>query len=351
MRTSRWIVTLSAMVVLCAAAAACGSSSGASDSTGSSGGSKATITLYSGQHEETTQALVNAFEAKTGITVKIRSDDEDTLAQQILAEGSHSPADVFFTENSPPLMALQEKGLLSKLPASTLAAVPSQYSSPAGDWVGVSARVSVIAYNTDKLSAAEVPTSVLDLAKPEWKGKLGIAPSETDFQPIVTSIAHAEGTDAAKSWLEAVKSNGASHTYPDNETLVSEINQGKVELGIINHYYWFRLAKENGSSKMHSAISYLAPHDPGYIVDVSGAGVLASSSHQTEAQELVAFLVSAEGQSILAHSNSFEYPLRIGAPADPALKPFDELQPTALSIAELGDGSTAIGLLQEVQLL
>ncbi len=102
---------------------------------------------------------------------------------------------------------------------------------------------------------------------------------------------------------------------------------------------------------MHSALSYFAPHDPGYVVDVSGAGVLKSSKHQSEAQQLVAFLVSAEGQQILAHSNSFEYPLRIGAAANSALKPFDQLQPTPLSITELGDGATAVGLLQEVQLL
>ena len=76
------------------------------------GGSGATITLYSGQHEETTVALVKAFEARTGINVKVRNDDEDVLAQQIAQEGSQSPADVFYTENSPPLMSLQAKGLL-----------------------------------------------------------------------------------------------------------------------------------------------------------------------------------------------------------------------------------------------
>src|SRR6201996_4496303 len=67
------------------------------------GASPAPITLYSGQHVQTTQALVNAFEKKTGITVNVRFDDEDVLADQIVAEGGHSSADVFFTENSPPL--------------------------------------------------------------------------------------------------------------------------------------------------------------------------------------------------------------------------------------------------------
>ncbi|HYA68506.1 MAG TPA: hypothetical protein VED63_07220, partial [Acidimicrobiales bacterium] len=55
---------------------------------GSSGTSTNAITLYNGQHEQTTDSLVAAFEKETGITVNVRSDDEDTLADQIVAEGA-----------------------------------------------------------------------------------------------------------------------------------------------------------------------------------------------------------------------------------------------------------------------
>ena len=79
------------------------------------GASGAPLTLYSGQHVQTTQALVNAFEKKTGITVNVRFDDEDVLADQIVTEGAHSPADVFFTENSPPLQYLASKHLLAPI--------------------------------------------------------------------------------------------------------------------------------------------------------------------------------------------------------------------------------------------
>ena len=97
--------------------------------------------------------------------------------------------------------------------------------------MGVSARVSTLVYDTSALKPSQLPTSVLGLADPKWKGKLALAPGETDFQPIVTSIIHAKGTAAALTWLKAVKANAASHTYPDNETLVSEVNKGHVELG------------------------------------------------------------------------------------------------------------------------
>jgi iron(III) transport system substrate-binding protein len=309
------------------------------------------LVLYNGQHEQTTQALVSAFEKQTGITVTVRSGDEDTLAEQIMQEGSRSPADIIYTENSPALMKLAEQHLLAPVNAGTLAAVPAGDSSPAGDWVGVSGRVSVLVYNTSQLKPSQVPSSVMDLASPEWAGKLGLAPGETDFQPIITSIADTYGNAAALTWLKAVKSNAGSHDYPDNETLTTEVNSGQVEIGLINQYYWYRLEAEAGAGGMHSALHYFADADPGYVLDVSGAAVLASSTHKTAAQKFLAFLVSAQGQRVIASSDSYEYPLRPGVAAHPGLPPLSSLRPDpADTIARLGDGSAALSLLQRAQL-
>jgi iron(III) transport system substrate-binding protein len=319
----------------------------ASGSSGSSGA----LTIYSGQHVQTTQSLVSAFEKKTGITVNLRSDDEDVLADQIVTEGSRSPADVYFTENSPPLQYLDSKGLLESVDPSTLANTPSRFNSPDGKWVGVSARVSVMVYNTSLLSPSQLPASVMDLADPRWKGKIAIAGAETDFQPIITSIVRAHGESAALQWLEAVKANAGSHSYPDNETITSQVNSGQVALGIINQYYWYREKAQVGASGMHSAIAYFARHDPGYVIDVSGAGILKSSSHQAEAQRFVAFLTSEAGQEIIAHSDSFEYPIASGVTTAQPETPFNQLQPNDITIPELGTGAEAIKLLQEAQLL
>ena len=97
---------------------------------GSSSASGQSITLYNGQHVQTTDSLVAGFEKATGITVNVRSDDEDTLADEVVTEGSNSPADVIYTENTPALEYLQSKGLLAKVDPSTLAHTPSQYNSP-----------------------------------------------------------------------------------------------------------------------------------------------------------------------------------------------------------------------------
>jgi len=328
--------------MLAASVAACGAS-GDAPANG--------LVLYNGQHEQTTQALVSAFEKQTGITVTVRNGDEDQLAEQIMQEGSRSPADVIFTENSPALMKLAGQHLLAPVDKATLAAVPSGDDSPAGNWVGVSARVSVLVYNTNALKPSQLPSSVMDLASPKWAGKLGIAPGETDFQPIITSIADTYGSTAALAWLKAVKSNAGSHVYPDNETITSEVNSGQVEIGLINHYYWYRLRAEIGAGAMHSALHYFAPADPGYVLDISGAGILASSTHQAAAQKFLAFLVSAAGQKIISETDSFEYPIRPGVAANAQLPPLSSLHPDpADTIARLGDGSTALQLLQQAQL-
>jgi len=313
-------------------------------------GSAGRLTLYSGQHVQTTQSLVSGFEKKTGITVNIRSDDEDVLADQIETEGSRSPADVFFTENSPPLQSLAAKGLLAPIKPSTLAKTPARFNSPQGKWVGISARVSVLVYNTNLLRASQLPTSAMDLAKPEWKGKLAIAGGETDFQPIVTSIARTHGDAAALTWLKAVKANAGSHNYPDNETIADEVNRGQAAIGIINEYYWYRERDEVGADNMHSAIAYFAPHDVGYVLDVSGAAILKSSKHQAAAQKFVAYLNSKAGQETIDHSQSWEYPIASGVQRT-GETPFNQLQPNSITIAQLGTGAEAIKLLQEAQLL
>jgi iron(III) transport system substrate-binding protein len=341
------IAAAAAVLAACAPLSACGTLTGAN-----------TITLYNGQHEQTAEQLISAFEKKTGIRVVVRSDDESVLADQIAAEGKNAPADVFLTENSPPLVSLEHKGLLSRLDAATLASTPSRFSSPHANWVGVSARVSVLVYNPSLISASQLPTHVSQLADPKYKGKLAIAPGETDFQPIVTAYLHAYGKADTLSWLKAINANAAGHDYPDNETVANDVNRGQAAFGIINQYYWYRMRAEIGAANMHSKIAYFAPADPGYVLDISGAAVLKSSKHQAAAQKFVAFLVSKQGQQILAtpgtaagQSLSFEYPIASGVTTRAGEKPFDQLQPYPITIGDLGDGSTAVALMREAGLL
>jgi iron(III) transport system substrate-binding protein len=337
---SRFRSALVAVPAACAALAlaACGGSGGPN-----------TLTIYSGQHEQTTAMLVSAFERETGIKVQVRSGDERALGNQLLQEGSSSPADIFYSENTPILESLREHRLLAAVAPSTLAAVPARYSSAQGRWVGVSARLSALVYNRSRLGGVAPPPTILELAQPRFKGKLAFAPTETDFLPLVTAVTKLHGRAAAERWLKGLQSNGA--VYPDNETVVTQVNAGQSGIAALNTYYWYRLRDELGAGGMHSALAYLAPGDAGAVLNVSGAAILASSSHRSAAQRFLAFLVSPAGQEAIARSHSYEYPLRPGVAAAPGLVPLSQVHPAPLTPAELGDGSAALALEQELGLL
>jgi iron(III) transport system substrate-binding protein len=333
------VLAAGAALALAALLSGCGTSAGAGN----------TLTLYSAQHPRMTDALAKAFERKTGAAVRIRFGDDEGLANQIAQEGSASPADVLLSENTPPLELLARKGLLAPVSGSTLAQVPARYDSPGGRWVGVAARETALIYNPKLLSASQLPPSILDLAKPEWKGKLAIAPSEPDFVPIVSAIDKLDGRAVAERWLEGFASN--AKRYDDNEGIVAAVEGGQVAAGVINHYYWYAQVAEVGAANVHSRLYYFGHKDPGALVNVSGSGALKSSRNQALAQRFLAFLVSKEGQSAMTHSGDWEYPLVAGVAPPTGLRPFAGLQPPDVGPADLGDGSQALALMQQAGLL
>jgi iron(III) transport system substrate-binding protein len=294
-------------------------------------------------------ALVSDFKRRTGVDVKLRSSDEASLANQVLREGSASPADVFVAENPPALTVLERKGLFAPVDASTLAKTPARLNDPEHQWVAVSGRSAVLAYNTDALKPSQLPSALQDLAGSAWDGKVGFAPTETDFQPLITAMDKLHGASATTAWLKGLKAHGK--VYDDNEALIAAVNRGEVATGLIDHYYFYRMRDEVGPSKLHTALHYFGPGDAGALVDVSGAAALKSSSHAKEAQRFLAYLVSKPAQKIIATSESYEYPLGSGVPAKRELKPFAQLKPPDISVADLGDGRSALRELQAVGLL
>ncbi len=144
---------------------------------GSSRTAASAITLYNGQHEQTTAALVAAFEKQTGIKVNVRTGDEAELGNQIMQEGSSSPADVFYTENTPVLEALREHGLLAPVAAFDARGGAQPLRLRAGRLgrrlrAGVGARLQHLADQARR----SCPSSILELAEPEVEGQGRLRP-------------------------------------------------------------------------------------------------------------------------------------------------------------------------------
>jgi len=312
------------------------------------GGDAPDLVIYNAQHEELIGAIAKKFEKKTGLDVELRNGDDLELANQIVAEGQASPADVFLTENSPAMSLVQSKGLLAELDQGTLDHIPSQYRPSDGTWTGFAARSTVLVYNTSQVKPADLPKSLLDLAKPEWKGKVSFSPTGADFQAIVSAVLHLEGEARTKQWLAGLKTNG--EVYDGNNVVLQSVNKGDVETGIIYHYYWYRDQEESGDNSDKSKLYFFGNQDPGAFVSVSGAGVLAAGDHQKNAQRFVDYLTSAEGQQVIADSYALEYTLNPDVTLGRGVKGLEDLDPPKVDVSDL-NGPEVVTLMQEAGFL
>ena len=305
------------------------------------------LVIYNAQHENLTQAWAEEFTKETGIAIEMRNGSDNELANQLAAEGSGSPADVFLTENSPGMNIVEQAGLFAPVDPATVANVPSQFNPSTGNWVGIAARSTVFVYNTELLPEADLPTSIMDLQDPAWQGKWAASPSGADFQAIVSAILQLKGTDATSAWLEAMKTNAG--VYRGNTTVLKAVNAGEVPAGLIYHYYWYGDQAKTGENSSKTKLLFWGNQDPGAFLSVSGGGVLASSTKQAEAQQFLQFVTSKTGQQVVADT-VYEYPIGSNVAANPALKPISELQPPTIDPAtlngpEVADLMTQAGLI------
>ena len=306
------------------------------------------ITVYNAQHEELIAEVAPLFEKETGIDVKLRSGDDLELANQLVQEGDASPADVFLTENSPAMTLVDNAGLFAKVDQETLDLIPPDYVPGNQNWIGFMGRSTVAMYNKDAVSEDEMPDSILDFADPEWAGRVAYSPTGADFQAIASAVLELEGEEATRKWLDGLAENGTEYT--GNDVVMDSVNSGEVDAGIAYHYYWYRDQKEAGDHSDNTELHFFGDQDPGAFISVSGAGVLASSDKQTNAQKFVNFLASVEGQQAIADSYALEYPLNPEVTLDPPVKPFAELEPPRIDVVNL-NSEPVTELLQEEGLL
>ena len=300
------------------------------------------ITIYSGRSEELIADLLDAFTTETGIGVEVRYGDSAELAAQILEEGSNIRADVFFSQDAGALGALGNEGLLKQLPSETLELVPAEYRSDAGQWVGVSGRGRVMAFDPEKVT--ELPKSYMDLTKPEWKGRIGIAPSNASFQAFVTAIRVIDGDEAANTFLDGMKVNAV--LFEKNSQILQAVEDGVIELGLINHYYWFELAEETGVTDMRSKVAWFQAGDPGNLINVAGVGVL---SDNPAAYEFAKWLLGQTAQQYFVEKTA-EYSL-IGLAPMYGIKPITEIEAPEFDLSDLATLSETLELIRKAGLL
>ena len=304
------------------------------------------LTIYSGRSEEYIAPFFAEYEKQSGITLNIRYGDSAELAAQILEEGSNSPADLFLSQDAGSLGAVADAGLFIELGNDVAADIPAQFIAANRTWVGVTGRARVLAYSPDRVSA--LPKSFADLTNPVYKNKVGIAPTNASFQAFVTALIENKGAEFTKKWLADIKSNGAK-IYAKNSLIVEAIDKGEIDLGLVNHYYIWETSESLGRP-VKADVSYFAPGDLGNLINVSGAGVFASSKKQAAAADLINFLTSVATQ-IKFVKETHEYSLIPGSAAPEGVPALDEIGAPTVDLKSLVNIKRTQDLLIEVGLL
>lgn len=307
------------------------------------------LVIYSGRNKELVGPLLEDYAQQTGEKIFVRYGDTAELAAQLLEEGDRTKADVFFAQDAGALGAMAKAGAFATLPAATLDRVDPRFRAADGRWVGVSGRARVIAYDPQQVPEAEVPDSVLDLTDPRWKGDVGFAPTNASFQAFVTAMRQLEGEDVTRQWLADMKANGMT-AYSDNIRVLEAVDRGEVQLGLINHYYWFEKVAEEGADQVNARIAFIGGGDPGALVNVAGAGILATTDQDQGAQDFVDFLLSRPAQQYFADTTE-EYPLVDGVSPDDGVPPLDSLGAPEIDLSDLDSLQQTLTLLEEVGLV
>ena len=304
--------------------------------------SSESITIYSGRSEELIADLLTTFTAETGIPVEVRYGDSAELAAQILEEGDNVRADVYFSQDAGALGALAKAGVTKTLPADITDLVEDKYKSADSQWVGVSGRSRVFAYDPAKVTT--LPTSYKDLMDPSWKGRIGIAPTNASFQAFITAIRILEGEQAAVDFLAAMKQNAL--LFEKNSIIMQAIQDGVVDAGLVNHYYLWEFGEEIGLENVKAKIAWFEDGDSGNLINVAGVAVLTDKSN---AVVFAKWLLGQTAQKFFVEKTK-EYSMT-GLAAEPGLKPINEIGAPAIDLSDLDSLAETLELIRKAGLL
>jgi iron(III) transport system substrate-binding protein len=277
------------------------------------------LVIYSGRSEPLIQPVIAAFqEVYPEVQILLKSGRNSEIANALLEERNNPQADVFVSTELFTIQALAAEGLFQGYQPEAAAFLPVEAIGPEASWVGLTQRVRVIMYNRELLTEDEVPTSIFELADPQWKGKIAAAGSTNgSMQAQVAAMLDLIGEEATAAWLSALQENEAVF-FGGHTDVRKAVGAGEFELGLVNHYY-YHLEREEGKP-----VGIIYPDQAegqiGLLTNMAAAGILNGSRNLPAAHAFIDFLLSPEGQRLFAEVN-YEYPLVPGADLHPDVEP------------------------------
>ncbi len=263
------------------------------------------VVLYCSVDQTIAEEVIGAFEKQSGLHVLARFDTEATktvgLAQRLRIERQAPVADVFWSGEVFHTARLAEEGVLdSFVPADPR---PAGLADPQGRWHGFALRARVLGYHTQRVE--KPPARLEDLLDPQWRGRLVMADPEfgTTAGHVASVFAH-YGDARAQEIFRGLKANGV-RLVAGNSTAVRMVAQGQADLCLTDTDDVYA-AQRNG---WPVALRYLQHGAQGPVVIPNTAALVRGAPHGREARELLAFLLSAKAEAILAASDSHNTPV------------------------------------------
>ena len=305
------------------------------------------LTIYSGRSESLVGPLLDQFEQETGLNVEVRYGSTTEMAATILEEGANSPADIYYGQDAGALGALAKAGRLSPIPDDLLNLVESRFRSQDGLWIGTSGRARTVVYNIEILTEANLPDDIFGFCAPEWKGRLGWAPTNGSFQAFVTALRVSEGEEKAREWLSCIQANEA-FVYPNNTSIVDATGKGEIDAGFVNHYYLFQFLAQDPNFPARNY--HPRAGGIGAMTNVAGVGIVDTTDNREAAEAFVRFLLR-EGSQQYFNTETNEYPLSADIPLNPLLVPMSTINTPDIDLSDLDDLDGTLQLLQELGIL
>ncbi len=284
------------------------------------------VVVYTSEDQVFSEPILNAFEAKTGITVKAVYDTEETkstgVVNRLMGERANPQADVFWSNDPVRPIVLQRKGVLTAYRSPNRERIPPQYRDTEGYWTGFSARARVIVYHRSLVTSGDAPHSVLDLTAPAWKGQAALA------NPLFgTSTIHAAalfavwGEGRAQAFFEQMKQNGVRIATSNGEVR-DLVAAGEVAWGFTD------------TDDAHVAVTEQKPVEVVYpdqdgfgtLIMPNMAAMLKGGPHPAPAKQLIDYLLSAEVEEKLAVSPAAQMSLGPGVKTPAWLPTLDSLK-------------------------
>lgn len=306
----------------------------------------ADLQVYSARHYDLEKAFED-FTEETGITVEFLDGDDAELLERIKAEGEDTKADMFITVDAGALWNAGESGVLEPIQSDVLdEAIPADLRDSEGRWYGLAMRARTIVYNPDAVDPSEFDPvdSYAGLTDEKWQGRLCLRTAQASYtQSLVASLIDLHGKERTREIVDGWLANDAEILSNDIEVL-DAIDAGQCDVGITNHYYLARQLEEDEDYNVD--LYWASQEGDGTHVNISGAGIVASSDNKADAQRLIEWLAE-EGQSPFVDANH-ELPVNETVEPEPLAASFGDFDRMPVDAEAYGAGNPdAVALLAE----